>query len=245
QQSAFVAQRVLELRDEGVNLNEMAVLYRSHFHAMELQIELPRRNIPFTITSGIRFFEQAHIKDISAYLKLLNNPSDELSFKRLVRLLSGVVAKSADKLWSNFDSAFRTRNAQDKHPIATALQSCANSVPKKAAVGWAQFAATFAQIEAEDIRQKPAKVLRLVLEAIYEEYAEENFANYSIRLEDIDQLMNVASQYTDTNGFLTQLALLSNVEAEQDRPREEEEETLKLTTVHQAKGLEFEVVFLI
>src|SRR4030095_10700638 len=92
---------------------------------------------------------------------------------------------------------------------------------------------------------KPARVLQLVLEAIYEEYAEENFANYSIRLEDIDQLINVASQYSDTNEFLTQLALLSNVEAEQDRPRDDDEETLKLTTIHQAKGLEFDTVFLI
>jgi DNA helicase II / ATP-dependent DNA helicase PcrA len=122
---------------------------------------------------------------------------------------------------------------------------CGKSVPKKAAVNWAQFSATFAQIEAPAVREKPALVLRHVLEAIYEEYAEENFANYSIRLEDIDQLINVASQYSDTNEFLTQLALLSNVEAEQDKPRDDEDETLKLTTIHQAKGLEFETVFLI
>ena len=245
QQAAFVAQRALELRDEGVNLNEMAVLYRSHFHAMELQIELTRRNIPFTITSGIRFFEQAHIKDISAFLKLVHNPADEISFKRIVRLLPGVGAKSADKLWACFADAFAAVPTENQHRIATALQACARSVPKKAVVSWAQFAATFAQIEAPGVREKPALVLRHVFEAIYEEYAEENFANYSIRLEDIDQLINVASQYDDTNEFLTQLALLSNVEAEQDRPRDDDEETLKLTTIHQAKGLEFEAVFLI
>ncbi len=71
EQAAFVAQRVLELREEGGDLNKMAVLYRSHFHALELQLELTRRNIPFSITSGIRFFEQAHIKDVTAYLKLV------------------------------------------------------------------------------------------------------------------------------------------------------------------------------
>jgi DNA helicase-2/ATP-dependent DNA helicase PcrA len=245
QQASFVAQRALELRDEGVNLNGMAVLYRSHFHAMELQIEFTRRNIPFTITSGIRFFEQAHVKDIAAFLKLLHNPADELSFKRLARLLPGIGSKSADKLWACFDQAFRAGAADSKHPIASALQSCASSVPKKAAVSWAQLATTFSQIEAPGVREKPAHVLRLVLEAIYEEYAEENFANYAVRLEDIDQLINVASQYNDTNEFLTQLALLSNLEAEQERPRDEEEETIKLTTIHQAKGLEFEVVFLI
>lgn len=245
QQAAFVAQRALELRDEGINLNEMAVLYRSHFHAMELQIELTRRNIPFTITSGIRFFEQAHIKDISAFLKLVHNPADEISFKRVARLLPGVGAKSADKLWACFADTFSAIPPENQRRIATALQTCSKSVPKKATVAWAQFAATFAQIEALEIREKPARVLQLVLEAIYEEYAEENFANYSIRLEDIDQLINVASQYSDTNEFLTQLALLSNVEAEQDRPRDDDEETLKLTTIHQAKGLEFDTVFLI
>jgi DNA helicase-2/ATP-dependent DNA helicase PcrA len=160
-------------------------------------------------------------------------------------MLPGIGSKSADKLWTTFDQACRASAPGAKHPIATALQSCAATVPKKAAVEWAQFATTFAQIEAEDVRQKPAQVLRQVLEAIYEEYAEENFANYALRLEDIDQLINVASQYADTNEFLTQLALLSNLEAEQDRPRDEDEETIKLTTIHQAKGLEFEVVFLI
>ena len=98
QQAAFVAQRVLELREEGVNMNKMAVLYRSHFHALELQLELTRRNIPFSITSGIRFFEQAHIKDVTAFLKLVTNPRDEISFKRLVQLLPGIGGKGADKI---------------------------------------------------------------------------------------------------------------------------------------------------
>jgi DNA helicase-2/ATP-dependent DNA helicase PcrA len=74
QQSQFVAQRILELRDEGVALNEIAVLYRAHFHAMELQMELTKRNIPYVITSGLRFFEQAHVKDVSCFLKVAVNP---------------------------------------------------------------------------------------------------------------------------------------------------------------------------
>ena len=103
EQAAFVAQRVLELREEGVDLNKMAVLYRSHFHALELQLELTRRNIPFSITSGIRFFEQAHIKDVTAYLKLVHNPRDELSFKRMAQLLPGIGGKGAEKLWRAFE----------------------------------------------------------------------------------------------------------------------------------------------
>ena len=93
EQAAFVAQRALELREEGIELNDMAVLYRSHFHALEMQLELTRRNIPFSITSGIRFFEQAHIKDVTSYLKWLANPRDEQAFKRLALMLPGVGGK--------------------------------------------------------------------------------------------------------------------------------------------------------
>src|SRR6266480_1484728 len=120
QQAAFVAQRALELRDEGVNLNDMAVLYRSHFHALELQLELTRQQIPFTITSGVRFFEQAHVKDVTAYLKLATNARDELSFKRIAQLLPGIGGKGADKLWKAFDTSgpAQTHTAAIETPIA-------------------------------------------------------------------------------------------------------------------------------
>ena len=183
EQAAFVAQRVLELREEGADLNRMAVLYRSHFHALELQLELTRRNIPFSITSGIRFFEQAHIKDVTAYLKLVANPRDELSFKRLAQLLPGIGGKGAEKLWQSVsrgrgsgspsrrkaetecrqpagagagtsqDPKPATRNPIRRHSQRPRLAGAAPAVvPKKAAVAWAQFVATIAQLEAEDVR---------------------------------------------------------------------------------------------
>jgi len=102
QQAAFVAQRILELRDEGIPLEEMAILYRAHAHSMEIQIELSRRGIPFVVRSGKRFFEQAHIKDVIAFLRVVANPRDELAFKRVVRLFPGVGAGSAELLWSTF-----------------------------------------------------------------------------------------------------------------------------------------------
>src|SRR6266581_6752742 len=108
----------------------MALLYRSHFHSLELQLELTRRNIPFSITSGIRFFEQAHIKDATAYLKLVTNPRDELSFKRLIQLLPGIGGKGADKLWQVFNARNQTSEATGQQ-VARALQACAEAVPKK------------------------------------------------------------------------------------------------------------------
>src|SRR5687768_6172869 len=122
QQATFVAQRMLELRDEGVELNKTAVLYRSHFHALELQLELTRRNIPFSITSGMRFFEQAHLKDVAAYMKLVVNSNDEMAFKRLVQLLPGIGAKGADKLWATFTTYRKALDPEQKTPLATALQ---------------------------------------------------------------------------------------------------------------------------
>ena len=99
QQAAFVAGRVLELRDEGVPLSEMAVLYRSHWHALELQLELVRRDIPYVIRSGVRFFEQAHIKDVISYLRLIVNPHDELAWKRVLKLIPKVGNATANRIW--------------------------------------------------------------------------------------------------------------------------------------------------
>jgi DNA helicase-2/ATP-dependent DNA helicase PcrA len=247
EQAAFVAQRVLELREEGGNINRMAVLYRSHFHALELQLELTRRNIPFSITSGIRFFEQAHIKDVTAYLKLAANPRDELSFKRLAQLLPGIGGKGADKLWKTFSIAeCGVRSADSKEAcLASRLQGCAGNVPKKAAVAWAQFVATVAQLEAKEIRDNASAMIELVIEAGYEDYLEESYANYRSRLEDLQQLAVFARQFATVEDFLTQLALLTNIEAEDGQPASTDDERLRLSTIHQAKGLEFDVVFVI
>jgi DNA helicase-2/ATP-dependent DNA helicase PcrA len=256
EQAVFVAQRVLELREEGGDLNKMAVLYRSHFHALELQLELVRRNIPFSITSGIRFFEQAHVKDVTAYLKLVTNPRDELSFKRLTQLLPGIGGKGAEKLWQEFvaliqspkspaPGGIESGTARGHEVIARALQGCAKSVPKKAAVAWAQFVATMAQLEGKGVRENPAKMLRLVIEAGYEEHLKENHDNYRSRLEDVEQLAVFATQFTSVEEFLTQLALLTSIEAEDQQTAKTDDERLRLSTIHQAKGLEFDVVFVI
>jgi len=276
QQALFVAQRALELREEGVALNKMAVLYRSHFHTLELQLELTRHNIPFSITSGIRFFEQAHIKDLTAYLKLVHNPRDELSFKRLALMLPGVGAKAAHKLWLKLmqgeqlhfqagetqppgadpdavtvhpllgeREGVRADLRESNRPLAIRLQRCAEALPKKSAAAWAQFTATISQLEAENVRNSASKMIELALDAGYEDYLKENYANHLSRLDDLEQLAVFARQFQAVEDFLTQLALLTNVEAEaQDRPNRDDEQ-LRLSTIHQAKGLEFDVVFVI
>jgi DNA helicase-2/ATP-dependent DNA helicase PcrA len=244
EQAAFVAQRALELREEGTPLHKMAVLYRSHFHALELQLELTRRNIPFSITSGIRFFEQAHVKDVAAYLKFITNARDELAFKRIVRLLRGIGGKSADKLWLAFSQA--PAGASDaKAPLATALQRVKDLAPKKTAADWAQLTATVAQLEDPAVRGNASRLIELVMEAGYEDYLQEEYSNYQSRREDLLQLAAYAATFTSVEEFLTQLALQTSVEAEQTEERPRDEEPMRLSTIHQAKGLEFDVVFII
>jgi DNA helicase-2/ATP-dependent DNA helicase PcrA len=252
QQAAFVAQRVRELQEEGIDLREMAVLYRSHFHALELQLELTARGIPFVITSGIRFFEQAHVKDVSAWLKMLVNPDDELAFKRLVLLLPGIGPKAAEKLWTAFRATPAPGPADGESPetpvprLAIRLQGIRAKVPKKAEVAWAQIAATVAQLEVPPAAGHPDRMIRLVLEAFYEDYAQKAFPNPGARLEDLEQLAVYAAQFSSVSDFLTQLSLLTHVEAEADqRPVSADDDRLRLSTVHQAKGLEFQVVFVI
>jgi DNA helicase-2/ATP-dependent DNA helicase PcrA len=244
QQAAFVAQRMLELREEGIDLSKMAVLYRSHFHALELQLELTRRNIPFSITSGVRFFEQAHLKDVIAHLKLVCNPLDELAFKRAIQLLPGLGAKSADKLWRQF-SASLAAPRPDAPSIASALQACVPAVPKKAARAWSNLAITLSQLEEKDTRNDASQMIRIVLEAGYEDYLEETYANARARSEDLQQLAGFAHQFETVQDFLAQLSLLTNLEADEERPAEPDAERARLSTIHQAKGLEFDVVFVI
>jgi DNA helicase-2/ATP-dependent DNA helicase PcrA len=251
QQAAFVAQRVMELREEGQDLNQMAVLYRSHFHALELQLELTRRNFPFTITSGIRFYEQAHIKDVMAHLKLASNPRDELAFKRIVQLLPGIGAKGAEKLWQCFkqnesdpESASRD-GPMEASPLAWRLQTCAGVVPKKAVVAWSQLAATISQLEGKGIAGNASKMIGLVVEAGYEEYLVEAYDNHESRLDDLEQLAVFARQFASVDDFLAQLALLTSVEAEDSQTAASDDERLRLSTIHQSKGLEFDVVFVI
>src|SRR5213592_863789 len=113
EQAQFIAQRILELRDEDVDLNEIAVLYRAHYHALELQLELSRRGIPYQITSGVRFFEQAHIKDVISFIRFVANPRDEVAFKRMVKLLPGIGNRSAENLWNAWDAGLPIAGISD------------------------------------------------------------------------------------------------------------------------------------
>jgi DNA helicase-2/ATP-dependent DNA helicase PcrA len=241
EQAQFVAQRVLELRDEGVELNELAVLYRAHYHAVELQLELSRRGIPYQITSGIRFFEQAHIKDVAAFIRFVANPQDEVAFKRMVRLLPGIGGKIAENLWSGWEKSLNVKG--DVASWSERLLTL--NVSTRSKKTWEQLAQTLDEIAPNGKPNPPSAMIVSVVEAIYDDYAKANFTNYELRREDLNQLAAFARQFGDAQEFLSQLALISNVDAEAAPNAAADDEAVNLSSVHQAKGLEFHTVFVI
>jgi len=241
EQAQFVAQRILELRDEDVDLNDIAVLYRAHYHAIELQLELSRRGIPYQITSGIRFFEQAHIKDVTAFIRFVANPRDEVAFKRMVKLLPGIGNRSAENLWNVWDRSLTERG----EITAWGERLLAMNVSARSKKAWEQLAHTLDEIAPGGQPNPPSEMITSVVEAIYDDYAKVNFTNYELRREDLNQLAVFARQFKDVHEFLAQLALISNVDAEAAPNQTAEKEAVNLSTVHQAKGLEFNTVFII
>jgi len=273
EQAQFVAQRLLELRDENVDLNDIAVLYRAHYHAIELQLELSRRGIPYQITSGIRFFEQAHIKDVTAFVRFVANPRDEVAFKRMAKLLPGIGNRTAENLWQKWtaivvaagadrgsekESAAAVPAGLDRGPGTTSAPAgvsdadysfgerlLAMNVPVKSKKAWEQLAHTLDEIAPAGQPNMPSEMITSVVEAIYDDYAKANFTNYELRREDLNQLAIFARQFRDVHEFLSQLALISNVDAEAASTQISDKEAVNLSSVHQAKGLEFHTVFVI
>jgi DNA helicase-2/ATP-dependent DNA helicase PcrA len=269
EQAQFVAQRILEARDEGVDLNDIAVLYRAHYHAVELQLELSRRGIPYQITSGIRFFEQAHIKDVTSFIRFVANPRDEVAFKRMVKLLPGIGNRTAENLWRAWENSLAAvaagdlsaaasvkadDRASEKEPGEAGVSDPsynfgerlrALSVPAKSKKLWEQLTHTLDEIAPAGQLNMPSEMITSVVEAIYDDYAKANFTNYELRREDLNQLAIFARQFKDVHEFLSQLALISNVDAEAATTQVSDKESVNLSSVHQAKGLEFHTVFVI
>jgi DNA helicase-2/ATP-dependent DNA helicase PcrA len=236
-QASWVADTVLELREEGIELEEMAVLYRNHSHSFDLQVELTRRNIPFQIRSGLRFFENRHVKDVLAHLRFIDNPRDEISFARLMKLRSGFGPRLTARLWQ----AMAGTNPLER---LLHLDPATADLPKTARSSLAAARALLEDLAKPQILGQPGEAIRLVVSEFYKDWARGNLENSGTRLEDIEQLALFADGFPDMAAFLTEVTLLNDLSGEENVGGPEDE-VLTLSSTHQAKGLEWRAVFVI
>ncbi len=236
EQASFVAQRILELRDEGEKLSDIAVLYRSHYQSLELQMELSRRLIPYEIRSGVRFFEQAHIKDVISYLKIMANTRDELAWKRVLKLYPKVGEKTAAEVWARISEAV--------NPLERYLRGV-EAGGRGVGPGLSSLRDILRILDSDAMRRNPSEAIRIVVERGYADYARAKFANSQARLDDLEQLSQYALRYDDVEQFLNEVALANPLAGEDVAVVGPEDEKIVLSSVHQAKGLEWRVVFVI
>lgn len=241
QQAELVAQRVLELHhDQSLPLRHMAVLYRNHAHSLELQVELTRRQIPYAVRSGVRFFEQAHIKDVVAYLRARDNTKDELAWLRLLRQWPGVGLQTTEKL------AQRLSMPPEGVPVdpAQEILEFAQSQRGRAKTALEHLAALWARLH-DPLHRNPGAAIREIVEAHYAEYADRTFTNATARRDDLEHLAAYAERYAQPSDFLAELALVQGMAAENVGAGAPSDDQLILSSVHQAKGLEWPICFVL
>jgi DNA helicase-2/ATP-dependent DNA helicase PcrA len=239
-QADFVAQRITELARSGVPLGEIAVLYRAHYHSMEVQMEFVRRDIPFDVRSGIRFFEQAHIKDVTSYMRIIVNPHDELAWRRIMIMYPKVGKATVEKLWKYLG---REENLLE----AVLGDEFMKITPKAAKPGIEDCRNTISTIlELPPEERIPEKIIDALLnKGGYRVYLQDNYSDGSSREDDLIQLGNFASKFSQMEDFLNELALLTNMNTEEELEEHQKDDRVVLSTIHQAKGLEWSYVFLI
>jgi DNA helicase-2/ATP-dependent DNA helicase PcrA len=236
QQTRFVVDRILELHEEGTPLREIAVLFRAGYMSADLEIELTNRKIPFEKWGGIKFLEAAHVKDVLAFLRILENPRDEVSWYRLLLLLPGIGDATARAAIDSMVSAAWESAAFGRY-----------SPPPRARAAHAALVSLLDGLRNGDVAdeaQVAAEISRVRL--LYDNILRERYDRVEPRLADLDQLQTIAAGYPDRATFLSALAL-EPPQATQDLAggSREENDCLILSTAHSAKGKEWDAVFVI
>lgn len=262
QQAQFLVSRIEALYEEGIRLSDIVILYRAHYQALDTQLEFTRRSIPFIITSGLRFFEQAHVKDFVSQLRVLANPDDTPAFERLLCLLPKVgpatvrkcrdaaakvlagqqaKAKSAGDLFDGGDGP-----AKPDFFTSLASAEVSNKLPADARDDFKSMAATFLEVHPMmqgDSQAEPAQIVEQVLDGWYGDYIRNVYPDWENRLEDLQSIINFAARFDTMAELLAQLVLMNSETS--DKHIEPDDNAVRMSTIHQAKGLEYPVVFVI
>ena len=233
QEAKMVAERILRAYSSGTALANFAVLFRSSAHAQALEFELLQRDIPYEIRGGMKFFDRAHTKDVMAFLRLATNHADETAWLRAIALSPGIGATTAMTVTQR---AKRCTDAEELFREDFLL-----SLPVRARVGFASFLDLLRRVL--NARPRPGEMIRAILHGGYRDVLEKEYPDYRDRLDDLEALAVFADTYTDVVPFLTDVALVEDAGVSRDRRVVKDK--LILSTIHQAKGLEWDEVFII
>jgi len=209
------------------------VLYRAHYQALELQIELVRRGIPYEIRSGTRFFEQRHVKDVLAFLRIVVNPKDELSWKRALKLFPRIGERSAAAVWEAIGGK------PDPLEAFRRLDPESGAFGRGGASALLPFRTLLSRLDGPAIRSSPAEAIRTVVEDVYRDYARAKFPNGNARLDDLEQFAQFAQTYDSLPTFLEEVTLFNELSGEDVVAGEPDDDRVVLSSIHQAKGLEW------
>lgn len=245
QEAQYVAEQILDLRSKGTALNNIAVLFRSSAHSQALEFELMKRDIPYEYRGGQKFFERAHIKDVVAFLRMYANPVDEIAWMRVLGLQTGIGAATATAITDQVKAFLSNGTTQEAHPFSLLLDSQQSlAIPSRGKGGWDEFVRIAKDIHAR--APLPSAMIRGVVDSSYEDYLEREYPNWKDRLEDLEQLAIFAEGYDDLDRFLADISLYDEVVSGREQASNgNDKERMVLSTIHQAKGLEWDTVFII
>lgn len=240
EEGQYVVEQILGLIDEGVALRDIAVLFRAAFHSQAVEFELMKRGIAYEYRGGMKFFERAHIKDAVAHLRLLRNTNDVVAWLRSLQIQPGLGLGTSQKLADQLSKYSSTKEAIE-------------SGVKVGARAQDGLKNTFVMLKAMLAAALPSDAVRaFAASESYRLYLEAEYPNYRDRLDDLDQLAVFAEQYRDLGAFLDAMTLtgdfggrIDDTSRETDRNEDSGEEKLILSTIHQAKGLEWDAVFVV
>ena len=232
-QSRFVAQKILEIREQGVSLDDIAVLFRSSFHSFDLELELSRRNLPFIKRGGFKFIETTHIKDVLAHLRIVANPLDAVSWHRVLLLLEGVGPKSSETILAHVLAGPNQPQRLAEYPTRGVM----GGELKK-------LAALLEQVIVPGL--KPAEQVEAIVRYYLPVLKRTHREDFPKRQKDLEHFATITERYRSLDRLLSDMALEPPSDSVGDiLAVEREEGMLTLSTIHSAKGLEWHSVFII
>lgn len=234
-EAEFIADEMEKLESRGVSYDEMSSLFRASHHSQALEMELNKRGIPYEFRGGMRFFERAHIKDVLAYLRAFLNPKDTTAWDRVLTQHTGIGPKTSSKIITRIQSLDGLNSIRD-------VKSGLNSRAQK---GWKSFISIWSEIE-KNKKEGPADLIKSIKNSKYKEVLKDEYEDHKERVKDIKQLASTAFGIVDLDdGPREQLQqFLAEASMQQKYEAEESENNVVLSTIHQAKGLEWRSVFI-